>query len=78
MPTAENARMSRNDTEKPRWFRDVEGSVREYPSRRYWVDGTLLKRKTLLSMQYCIDDGDIELDGPPPHGKPLVPQHFPR
>lgn len=60
-----------NDTEKTRWFSDSYGIVREYPSRRVWVHGALMRGKAIWSMHTCIGLGFIELDGPPPHGKPI-------
>jgi hypothetical protein len=67
---AKKAKRRNTKKRRTRWFR-VGPSVREYPSCRTWVNGTLMEGKTLSSMQGCIDLGDIELDGPPPNGKPI-------
>lgn len=60
---------------KERWFMNDKGFVREYPSGRWWYeDGTAAQSTTIATMAQCIADGDTELDGPPPHGKPLAAQ----
>ncbi len=62
-------------TERTRWFRsNYDGSVREFPSLRWWrenSDGAPASTATISSLEECIKDGDTELDGPPPHGKPI-------
>lgn len=62
-----------------RWFKDEKsGRVREYPSRKTWDSrGILDQTPTVVTMEMCIRTGDTELDGPPPHGKPLATQPAP-
>lgn len=58
-----------------RWMQDQIGGVREYPSRRWWwSDGTLSESPATTTLEDCIAKGDIELDGPPPNGRPLAKQ----
>lgn len=59
-------------SEGVRWFRDSDGCVREYPSRKYWLRYGTRDGVTTLSMRQCLDENCVELDGPPPHGKPIA------
>lgn len=59
---------------KKRWFRSKYGETREYPSGRLWSGHNLENGPTKWAIERCIADGDTELDGPPPHGKPLAAQ----
>lgn len=59
--------------ERTRWFRDSGGAVREYPSRRTWdYKGAIELSPTIFTIDGRILAGDTELDGPPPHGRPLA------
>ena len=60
-------------TEPQRWFRDRVGCWYEYPSKRMWGRScNLLPYKPVCTPEDHIEAGSTEMDGPPPHGKPLV------
>ena len=59
--------------ERVRWFRwELARTVREFPSGNILDMEGNFRGKTSETMERCISCGDTELDGPPPHGKPLA------